>query len=147
MAKTIAINGFGRIGRMILRTLISNTDHNDIQVVAINDLMDTKTLAHLFKYDSVHGIIRNSVSYDEKHLIIDGSPIKILAQKDPAKLSWANLKVDLVIESTGVFANRDGAKKHLQAGAKKVIISAPANDCDITFIETMPLSKLIPTTF
>ena len=126
MNKTkVAINGFGRIGRIGLRALLKK---KDIEVLAINDLTDTKTLAHLFKYDSVHRIFDGKVERDENHIIINGNKIKVFNKKDPAELPWKELDIDIVIESTGHFLDQQSAGKHLQAGAKKVIISAPAKD-------------------
>ena len=130
----IAINGFGRIGRMVLRAIFADNQCGDIQVLAINDLMDTKTLAHLFKYDSVHGVNLNCIDFDDDCLIVDGRSIKVLKEKNPENLPWKQLSVDLVIESTGFFAKREGGERHLKAGADKVIISAPANDSDITIV-------------
>lgn len=121
--KNIAINGFGRIGRMCLRQMLGN---HELNVVAINDLTDIPTLAHLLKYDTVHGKLNAPIDHDQEHLIINGKAIKIFAEKDPALLPWSALHVDVVIESTGIFTDRNHASKHLQAGAKKVIISAPA---------------------
>lgn len=128
----VAINGFGRIGRQVFQA-----GHNDkhIEWVAINDLTDTKTLAHLLKYDSVHGQFKGHISHAENHLTIDGKKIKVFAEKDPEKLPWKDLKIDVVVESTGFFRDRDGATKHLTAGAKKVLISAPAKDPDITVVK------------
>jgi len=119
----IAINGFGRIGRPALKVALENSN---LEVVAINDLTDTKTLAHLLKYDSNYGIYEKDVSYDGEHIIIDGKQIKVFAQRDPELLPWKDLGVDVVLECTGFFRDKDGAGKHLKAGAKKVIISAPA---------------------
>ena len=124
----IAINGFGRIGRIFLRNIISNPD---IQVVAINDLADTTTLAHLFKYDSVHRRFNGAVDFDETNLIVNRKQIKVFAEKDPAKLPWKELDIDLVIESTGKFTSQKGAEQHLTAGAKQVIISAPSSDKNV----------------
>ncbi len=124
----VAINGFGRIGRIFLRNII---DKPGIEIVAINDLTDTYTLAHLFKYDSVHRRFAGTVSADERHLIINGKFIKVLAEKIPLQLPWKALHIDLVIESTGRFTTRQGAQQHLQAGARQVIISAPSADKDI----------------
>jgi len=126
----IAINGFGRIGRTFLRTAIER----NLNIVAINDLTASATLAHLFKYDSVHGGFKGEVSHDEDHLIINGKKIKVLASADPKELPWATLNVDLVIEATGKFANHFGASMHLFAGAKQVIISAPASDKEIPMV-------------
>lgn len=124
----IAINGFGRIGRIFLRSILAKPG---IQVVAINDLTDTATLAHLFKYDSVHGGFNGSVNFDADHLYINNQKIAILAQQTPATLPWEDMNVDLVIESTGKFTSRQAAEQHLAAGAKQVIISAPATDKDM----------------
>ena len=124
----VAINGFGRIGRMTLRVLL---ERKNIEVVAVNDLADTKTLGHLFKYDSVHGGFKGDLSIHEKQLTINGSAINFYQEKSPDQLPWKQLKVDIVIESTGLFQNKETAGKHLQAGAKKVIISSPAKDIDI----------------
>jgi glyceraldehyde 3-phosphate dehydrogenase len=119
----VGINGFGRIGRLAFRTL--NAMEN-VEVVAINDLTDTKTLAHLLKYDSVHGIFNGKVSFDAENVIVDGTPIRIYAQKDPTQLPWGDLKTDVVLESTGRFTDIESASAHITAGAKKVVISAPA---------------------
>lgn len=119
----IAINGFGRIGRLVFSELIKSSDVN---VVGINDLTDAKTLAHLLKYDSAHGKFNGEVSYQDNMLLVNSKKIPIYAEKDPANLPWKDLNVDIVIESTGRFVDKDGASKHLTAGAKKVIISAPA---------------------
>ena len=119
----VAINGFGRIGRMILRAGINN---RKLEFVAINDLTDTKTLAHLFKHDSVYGRFPKNVSYDEKNLIVDRKRIPVFSEKEPEKLPWKNLKIDVVVESTGFFTTKELASKHITAGAKKVLISAPA---------------------
>jgi glyceraldehyde 3-phosphate dehydrogenase len=121
----IAINGFGRIGRIFLRNIL---ERKGIQVVAINDLSDTKTLAHLFKYDSVHRGFKGTVSFDDEHIYINNQAIKILSIPDPMALPWKELDIDLVIESTGKFTSKQGADMHLQAGAKQVIISAPGLD-------------------
>jgi glyceraldehyde 3-phosphate dehydrogenase len=124
----VAINGFGRIGRVSFRVMLEKAN---IEVVAINDLTDSKTLAHLLKYDSVHGIIKAEVGYEEKALIVNGKKITVYAEKDPASLPWKDLDIDVVIESTGFFLTRETAGKHLTAGAKKVIISAPPSTNDI----------------
>ncbi|NML40849.1 type I glyceraldehyde-3-phosphate dehydrogenase [Chitinophaga sp. G-6-1-13] len=124
----IAINGFGRIGRICLRMLLQR---KGIEVIAINDLADTPTLAHLYCYDSVHGPYKGEVEATADALIIDGKSIRILNERDPLKLPWADLNIDLVIESTGKFTTRAAAGLHLQAGAKQVIISAPSPDKDI----------------
>ncbi|HEY8929151.1 MAG TPA: type I glyceraldehyde-3-phosphate dehydrogenase [Mucilaginibacter sp.] len=124
----IAINGFGRIGRIFLRNILNR---ENITVAAINDISDTKTLAHLFKYDSVHRGFKGTVDFDYDNLIINGAPIKITAEADPSALPWKELDIDLVIESTGRFTSKAGAQKHLEAGAKQVIISAPPTDKSI----------------
>jgi glyceraldehyde 3-phosphate dehydrogenase len=129
MAKIkVAINGFGRIGRLTFRALINNPD---IEVVAVNDLTDAPTLAHLLKYDSVHKKFSGTVSVEGDSLVVNGQKIKVLAEKDPAKLPWADHKIDVVLESTGRFVDSEGAGKHLTAGARKVIISAPAKGDNI----------------
>lgn len=126
----VGINGFGRIGRQVLRIILEQ--ERDINVVAVNDITDTKTLAHLFKYDSVHGTFKGSVDYTNNSIIIDGKEIKVFAERDPSKLPWKELGVELVVESTGRFRKRDQASMHLSAGAKKVVISAPADGADCT---------------
>lgn len=127
----VAINGFGRIGRQVLRQGIAQ---GNMDFVAINDLTDPKTLAHLLKYDSVHGIFEGTVEVKENKLIVNGDEITIYAEKDPAKLPWKDLNVDIVVESTGLFTDAEKAKAHINAGAKKVIISAPAKNEDITIV-------------
>jgi glyceraldehyde 3-phosphate dehydrogenase len=127
----VGINGFGRIGRLVFRRIL---EVGDVDVVAVNDLTSAEVLAHLLKYDSVHGTIPNEVKATEDAIIVDGKEIKVLAQKDPAQLPWGDLGVDLVIESTGKFRDREKASLHLQAGAKKVIITAPAKGQDITVV-------------
>jgi glyceraldehyde 3-phosphate dehydrogenase len=127
----VAINGFGRIGRMYLRSAINNPN---IEIVAINDITDTVTLAHLLKYDSIHRAFNGSIKIEGHDLIVNGQTIKISNSKDPSKLPWAQNNVDIVIESTGHFLDKESANKHLQAGAKKIILSAPAKDDDIKSI-------------
>jgi glyceraldehyde 3-phosphate dehydrogenase len=129
MSVRVAINGFGRIGRNFFRTC---KGYNDLEIVAINDLTDAKTLAHLLKYDSVHGIFDADVQTKENSLIVDGKEVKIFAERSPEKLPWKDLNIDIVIESTGLFTDRENASKHLNSGAKWVIISAPAKDPDVT---------------
>ncbi len=124
------INGFGRIGRNVLRAM---SDEQRQKVVAINDLTDNKTLAHLFKYDSTGGRFEGEVSYDDESITVNGHKILATAERDPADLGWGDRGVDVVLESTGFFCDRAGAGKHIEAGAKKVIISAPAKDPDLTF--------------
>jgi glyceraldehyde 3-phosphate dehydrogenase len=119
----VAINGFGRIGRLAFKVLIQR---QNMEVVAINDLTDTKTLAHLLKYDSVHGKFNGTVSHDAENIIVNGTPIRVYAQRDPSQLPWGDLGVDVVLESTGRFTDKESAGAHLKAGAKKVVISAPA---------------------
>jgi glyceraldehyde 3-phosphate dehydrogenase len=131
MALRYAINGFGRIGRLVLRTAAGS---GDFELVAVNDITDARTLAHLFKYDSVHGIYGGEVSAEDDAIVLDGKRVKVLAERDPAALPWSDLDVDVVIESTGKFRDRAGASKHLTAGAGKVMISAPGKDPDITIV-------------
>jgi glyceraldehyde 3-phosphate dehydrogenase len=131
MALKVAINGFGRIGRMVFRAGFSNPD---IELVAINDLTDIATLAHLLKYDSVHGAFGEDVSSGERSLIINGKEIEIYSEKDPSRLPWGELGVETVFECTGLFRDRESASGHLDAGAEKVIISAPAKSPDITVV-------------
>ena len=131
MAIRIGINGFGRIGRLVVRAL-RELYPEDIDIIAFNDLGDLNTMAHLFKYDSNYGRYPGTVEKGNSSLIIDGDELKVLSQKDPALLPWGDLGCDIVIESTGRFTDRESASKHLQAGAKKVIISAPAKNEDIT---------------
>jgi glyceraldehyde 3-phosphate dehydrogenase len=132
MAIRVGINGFGRIGRQVVRA--AKERGAKIDFVAVNDLTDTRTLAHLFKYDSVHGRFGGTVTSDDDSITLNGDRIKVLKEKDPALLPWKDLKVDLVLESTGRFTKADDARKHLAAGAKKVIISAPATGEDITVV-------------
>jgi glyceraldehyde 3-phosphate dehydrogenase len=132
MTTRIAINGFGRIGRNLLRAI--RKYDLDVQVVAVNDLTDPVTLGHLTKYDSVHGRFPGEVRVEGASIVIDGTPIAVLSERDPAALPWGDLGVDVVVESTGFFTERDKAAKHLEAGARKVIISAPAKNEDITIV-------------
>jgi len=131
MSLKVGINGFGRIGRMVFRAGIRNPE---IEFAAINDLTDSATLAHLLKYDSVHGTIAAEISSTEKSLIVDGKEIEIFTQRDPAKIPWGELGVETVFECTGLFRDREKAAGHMDAGAKKVIISAPAKGPDITIV-------------
>lgn len=142
MAIRIGINGFGRIGRTVLRASLGDPD---IDIVAINDLTDAKTLAYLLKYDSVHGTLKDRVEAQDDHILINGKAIKVLAVKDPKDLPWKSLNVDVVIESTGRFTDRENAGKHLSAGAKRVIISAPAKDPDVTIVLGVNDGKFDPT--
>jgi glyceraldehyde 3-phosphate dehydrogenase len=124
----ISINGFGRIGRVTMRSLL---EKDNIEVVAINDLTDNNTLRHLFKYDSVHGKFNGTIEHDENSLTFNGNRVAVFAERDPAKLPWKDLEIDLVLECTGLFRSRETACKHIYAGAKRVVISAPARDKDI----------------
>jgi glyceraldehyde 3-phosphate dehydrogenase len=132
MAIKVAINGFGRIGRLLYRAAIER--NANIDFLAINDVTDAKTLAHLLKYDSVHGRFNADVQVKDNNIIVNGKELKVLSQKDPALLPWKDLDVYLAVESTGLFTKREDAAKHLQAGAKKVLISAPAENPDITIV-------------
>jgi len=143
MAIRVGINGFGRIGRQVLRAA-KQQGVADIEFVGIIDLTDNRTLAHLFKYDSVHRTFEGDVSSTEKSITVDGTEIAVFEEKDPAKLPWKDLKVDIVLESTGRFTNAPDAKKHLDAGAKKVIISAPAKGEDITIVLGVNETKYDP---
>ena len=137
----VAINGFGRIGRNVFRRAFSDPR---FEFVAINDLTNAKTLAHLLKYDSVHGTLDAQVEAKDDAIVVNGKEIKILAERDPANLPWGEMGVDVVIESTGRFTNRDDAAKHLEAGAKKVVISAPAKNEDITIVMGVNEDKYDP---
>ncbi|QQZ10375.1 type I glyceraldehyde-3-phosphate dehydrogenase [Heyndrickxia vini] len=131
MTVKVGINGFGRIGRNVFRAALNNPE---VEVVAVNDLTDANMLAHLLKYDTVHGTLEQDVTVDGDYLVVGGHKVKVLAEREPAQLGWGDLGVDIVVESTGRFTNRKDAAKHLEAGAKKVIISAPATDEDITIV-------------
>jgi glyceraldehyde 3-phosphate dehydrogenase len=131
MAVKVGINGFGRIGRVVFRAALKNPN---VEVVAVNDLTDANTLAHLLKYDSVHGKLDQDVTVDGEYLVVGGKKVKVIAERDPAQLGWGDLGVEVVVESTGRFTKRSDAAKHLEAGAKKVIISAPATEEDITIV-------------
>ena len=135
MAIKVAINGYGRIGRNVLRALYESGRTNEIQIVAINDLGDSKTNAHLTKYDTVHGKFPFDVSVDGDYIIVNGDKIRVLAERDPSKLPWAELGIDVVHECTGFFTSKAKASAHIEAGAKKVVISAPGgNDVDATIV-------------
>src|SRR3954469_630411 len=140
MAIRVGINGFGRIGRQVLRAA-KQQGVADMEIVAVNDLTDTKTLAHLFKYDSVHRTYQGSVEAGSGAIMVDGDEIKVFAEKDPTQLKWKDLGVDLVLESTGRFTEASKARAHLDAGAKKVVISAPAKGEDITIVMGVNESK------
>jgi glyceraldehyde 3-phosphate dehydrogenase len=131
MAVRVGINGFGRIGRQVFRIGHKNPD---IEFVAINDLTDAKTLAHLLKYDSVHRTMAGEVGVEDGSIVVDGKGVRILSERDPEKLPWKDLRVDVVLESTGRFTDRVGGEKHMLAGAKKVVVSAPAKSPDVTFV-------------
>jgi glyceraldehyde 3-phosphate dehydrogenase len=143
MAIRVGINGFGRIGRQVLRAARLQ-EVADIEIAAVNDLTDTKTLAHLFKYDSVHRTYPGDVQAGDGSVTIDGHSIKVFAEKEPSALPWKDLGVDIVLESTGRFTNGDAAAKHIHAGAKKVIISAPAKGEDITIVMGVNETKYDP---
>src|SRR5688500_10392736 len=142
MATRVAINGFGRIGRNILRA--AKKYKANLDFVAVNDITDNKTLAHLLKYDSVHGKYPGTVEPTSDGLVVDGDNLKVTAEKDPGALPWKALGVDIVFESTGRFTERDAAAKHLAAGAKKVIITAPAKGEDITIVMGVNNQKYDP---
>jgi len=131
MAVKVGINGFGRIGRNVFRAALKNPN---VEIVAVNDLTDANMLAHLLQYDTIHGRLDEKVSVDGDYLVVGGHKVKVLAERDPAKLGWGDLGVEVVVESTGRFTNKEDAAKHLEAGAKKVIISAPAKNEDITVV-------------
>ena len=143
MAIRVGINGFGRIGRQVLRAA-RQSGIKGLEFVAVNDLTDTKTLAHLFKYDSVHREYEGEVSAGASSITVDGDEIRILAEKDPAKLPWKELGVDIVLESTGRFTDADKARQHITGGARKVIISAPAKGEDITIVMGVNHTKYDP---
>lgn len=134
MSIKVAINGFGRIGRMVLRIIMTDPKYADIDVRCINDLTDAATLAHLFKYDSVFGIFKGTVGHTENSITVNGKEIKILAEKNPGSLPWKAEEIDVVVEATGKFRDRDKVMPHIDAGAKKVIITAPAKGEDITIV-------------
>ncbi len=141
MAVKVGINGFGRIGRLVFRAFLEKPE---LEVVAINDITDVKTNAHLLKYDSVHGRINAEVEAREDSIVVNGRPIKVIAERDPAKLPWQDMGVNVVIESTGVFTDAAKAAAHRQAGAKKVIITAPAKNEDITIVMGVNNDKYDP---
>lgn len=131
MAVKVGINGFGRIGRRVFRAALNNSE---VEVVAVNDLTDANMLAHLLKYDSVHGELDVDIEAKEGAILVDGKEVRVLSERDPANLPWGDFGVEVVIESTGLFRKREDAQKHIDAGAKKVIISAPAQDEDLTVV-------------
>lgn len=131
--RRVAINGFGRIGRMFLRIALQRQE-KDLEVVAVNDLADPESLAYAFKYDSVHGRWPGALQVERNHFVMDGKKIAVLQEPDPSRLPWKEREIDGIVESSGKFTNRDGALKHLQAGARKVLVSAPAADVDLTVV-------------
>ncbi|MEH7492534.1 type I glyceraldehyde-3-phosphate dehydrogenase [Neobacillus sp. 3P2-tot-E-2] len=141
MTVKVGINGFGRIGRNVFRAALNNAD---MEIVAINDLTDANMLAHLLKYDTVHGTLQQDVTVDGQYLVVGNQKVKVLAERDPAQLGWGELGVEVVVESTGRFTKREDAAKHLEAGAKKVIISAPADNEDITIVMGVNQDKYDP---
>src|SRR6204780_4247476 len=141
MKTRVAINGFGRIGRNAFKVAF---ERDDLEIVAINDLTDTKTLAHLLKHDSNYGTYHYEVGFDDTNIIVNNVPVKVLAEKDPAALPWGDLGVEVVIESTGLFTDRAKAAVHLEGGAKKVVISAPAKNEDITVVLGVNFDKYDP---
>ena len=140
--KRIAINGFGRIGRLVFRHLINESE---VQVIAINDLTNTKTLAHLLKYDSAHGKFQGSVSYNDSALIVNGEEIKVTTKRDPKALPWADLAIDVVVEATGFFTSKEASQAHIEAGAKKVVISAPAKGDLKTIVYSVNHKTITPS--
>ncbi|MGY8993247.1 MAG: type I glyceraldehyde-3-phosphate dehydrogenase [Rhodospirillales bacterium] len=143
MTTRVAINGFGRIGRLVLRAIIESR-RSDIQVVGINDLGSVKANAHLLKYDSVHGTLASDVTVNGESMNVGQGPIKVTAERDPAKLPWKELEIDIALECTGIFTDRNSAAKHLDAGAEKVLISAPATDVDMTIVYGINHQRLNP---
>ncbi|MEH7304846.1 type I glyceraldehyde-3-phosphate dehydrogenase [Neobacillus drentensis] len=141
MSVKVGINGFGRIGRNVFRAALNNSN---VEIVAINDLTDANMLAHLLKYDTVHGTLAEDVTVDGEYLVVGGHKVKVIAERDPAQLGWGDLGVEVVVESTGRFTKREDAAKHLEAGAKKVIISAPADNEDITIVMGVNEDKYDP---
>lgn len=142
MTVKVGINGFGRIGRNVFRAALNNPD---VEIVAVNDLTDANMLAHLLQYDTVHGKLSVEVKAENNNLIVDGKEVKVLSERDPAQLGWGDLGVEIVVESTGRFTNRNDAAKHLEAGAKKVVISAPAKEEDITIVMGVNDDKYDPS--
>ena len=141
MTIKIGINGFGRIGRLVFRGAFADPN---LEIVAINDLTDAETLAHLLKFDSNHGIFLGEVGVDGDNLVVDGKKIKVMAERDPKNLPWGDLGVEYVVESTGIWRKRDQAQWHIDAGAKKVIITAPAKNEDITIVMGVNEDKYDP---
>ena len=144
MSAKVGINGFGRIGRAVLKNILQDPECSNIEIIGINDLADPVTLAHLFKYDSVQGIFPQEVTSSSDEILIGGKAIKVISEREPFKLPWKDLRVDIVIESTGLFTKREAAKQHLDAGAKKVIISAPSKNPDFTVVLGVNQEKYLP---
>lgn len=149
MAIKVGINGFGRIGRMVFRAAVENFSQ-DIEIVGINDLLDPDYLAYMLKYDSVHGIFKHDIKIDGNYMIVDGKKIRLTAEKDPTQLKWNEVGADIVVESTGLFLEDAKARMHIQAGAKKVIMSAPSKDSTPMFVygvnhKTYAGQDIIPT--
>ena len=144
MVTKVGINGFGRVGRQVLKAVIENHS-GSLEVVALNDLTDTKTNAHLFKYDSTYGIYKGTVEAKEDSIVIDGKVVKVISERDPSKIAWASYGVEIVVESTGLFTDGPKAAAHLKGGAKKVIITAPAKDEDITIVLGVNEGKYDPS--
>jgi glyceraldehyde 3-phosphate dehydrogenase len=132
MAKRVGINGFGRIGRNFYRAYLDRDP--GFEIVAVNDLAAPNVLAHLLRYDSTHGVLKHDIEFSENEITVDGKPFRVLAERDPAALPWKDMQVDVVVESTGLFTSREGASKHLDAGADRVVISAPSPDPDLTIV-------------
>jgi glyceraldehyde 3-phosphate dehydrogenase len=143
MPVRVGINGFGRIGRNVFRAAMA-AGATDIEWVAVNDLTDAQTLAHLLRYDSILGPYKGTVAVDGDDIVVDGMPLRVLAERDPGALAWGDLGVDVVIESTGFFTKREAAAKHLEAGARKVVISAPASGEDITVVLGVNFDRYLP---
>lgn len=141
MAVKVGINGFGRVGRSVFR---AGMNCEDIDFVVVNDLTDSETLAHLLKYDSVHGILKAKVYADGDNIVVDGTRVKVISERNPANLPWAELGIEIVVESTGLFTDRANAEKHISAGAEKVIVTAPAKEPDITIIMGVNEDKYDP---
>ncbi|MDG1929537.1 MAG: type I glyceraldehyde-3-phosphate dehydrogenase [Nitrospinaceae bacterium] len=144
MSIKVGINGFGRIGRAVLKNILKDPECSNIEIKAINDLTDPATLAHLLKYDSVQGVFSQKITSNNEEIAIDGKSIRIFSEKEPAKLPWKDQAVDIVIESTGFFTSREAARQHLDAGAKKVVISAPSKNPDITLVLGVNQETYIP---
>ena len=143
MVVKVGINGFGRIGRQAFKTIYGGYEE-ELQVVAVNDLMDLHTIAHLYKYDSNYGISEEEVEINDRDLIVDGNPIHVFSERDPANIAWRDYGVDIVVESTGFFTDANKAKAHMTGGAKKVLISAPATNEDITLVLGVNHDKFDP---